>query len=89
MDTTYKGWNLAFHGVQKGILTEEDGPPFNMDIFRHYLQYTYMSCGQVGGIEVPDVANIESLVLAANVQMYEPRPFDYATYVYKNYMKVS
>lgn len=44
MDTTYKGWNLDFHRVQKGILTKEDGPPFNMDIFRHYLQYTYMSC---------------------------------------------
>lgn len=32
MDTTYKGWNLAFHKVDR-----RGFPPFNMDMFRHYL----------------------------------------------------
>lgn len=46
-----------------------------------------MPCGQVGGIEVPDVASIGPLLLATNVHMYEPSPFDYATYLAKKLHK--
>lgn len=80
-DTTYIDWKLAIHKAQLGKLTEEDGPPFSIDLFRHYLKYTYMSCKQVGGVEVPNLASIGTLVLASNIQMYEPRPFNYATYL--------
>lgn len=67
MDTTYQGWNLVIRKEEKGRLTEEDGPPYDMTIFKKYLQYTYMACGQVGGVEAPDVANIGPLVLAADI----------------------
>lgn len=67
--------------VENGRLTEEDGPPYDMTIFKKYLQYTYMACGQVGGVEAPDVANIGPLVLAAEVERHEPRVFDFASYL--------
>lgn len=81
MDTTYTGWKISIHKRQPRKLNEEYGPSFSIDLFRHYLQYTYMSCEQVGGVEVPDLASIGPLVLASNIQMYEPGPFDYATYL--------
>lgn len=37
MDTTYTGWKFSIHKRQTGKLTEEDKPPFNIDLFRHYL----------------------------------------------------
>lgn len=37
---------------------------------------------------MPDLASIGSLVLASNIQMYEPRPFDYATYLVERLHKV-
>lgn len=52
--------------VEKGKLTDEDGPPFDINIFRQYLQCTYMVCRQVGGVEVLDVAQVGPLVLAAD-----------------------
>lgn len=81
MDTTYLGGKLEIHRKEPGILTEQDGLPFNFELFRHYFQYTYMSCRQLGGVEVPDLMNIGPMVLASNIQMYEPRPFDYACYL--------
>lgn len=44
MDTTHQGWNLVFHKAEKGRLTEEDGPPYDINIFKKYFQYTYMAC---------------------------------------------
>lgn len=52
-------------------MTDEDGPPFDINIFRQYLQYTYMACEQVEGVETLDVAWVGPLVLAANTQMHE------------------
>lgn len=34
MDTTYQGWNFAIHGAEKGKLIDEDGPPYDVNIFR-------------------------------------------------------
>lgn len=34
MDMAYQGWNLAIHKVEKGKLTNEDGPPYDVNIFR-------------------------------------------------------
>ncbi|XP_059067603.1 uncharacterized protein LOC131858388 [Cryptomeria japonica] len=66
---------------EKGQLTKQDGPPFEITLFRQYLQYTYWACGQVCGEKVLDVTRIGPLVLAIDIQMHEPRPFDYATYL--------
>lgn len=33
MDTIYNGWNLAIHKAEKGKLTNEDEPPFDIHIF--------------------------------------------------------
>lgn len=52
-----------------------------MTIFKKYLQYSYMACGQVGGVEAPDVANIGPLVLAADIQRHDPRAFYFASYL--------
>ncbi|XP_059067653.1 uncharacterized protein LOC131858431 [Cryptomeria japonica] len=73
MDIVYNGWNLAIHKDEKGKLKNEYRPPFGITIFRQYLQYTYMACSQVGGVEVPDVTRVGALVLTANTQMHEPR----------------
>lgn len=37
MDTTYLGWKLGVHKEEVGQLTKQDGPPFNIDLFRNYL----------------------------------------------------
>lgn len=37
MDTTYTSWKFSIHKRQAGELIEEDEPPFNIDLFRHYL----------------------------------------------------
>lgn len=67
MDTTYQGWNLVFHKAEKGRLTEDDRPPYDINILKKYFQYTYMACGQVGGVKALDVARMGLMVLAADV----------------------
>lgn len=37
IDTTYQCWNLALHKAEKGRLTEEDGSPYDLNIFKRYL----------------------------------------------------
>lgn len=81
IDTTHTVWKLAIHKTEKGRIMEEDGPPFEINLFRQYLQYTYWACNQVCGEEVPDIARIGPLVLTADIQMHDSRPFDYATYL--------
>lgn len=66
---------------REGEVNIGNHPPYDMTIFKKYLQYTYMACGQVGGVEAPDVANIGLLVLAADIQRHEPRAFDFASYL--------
>lgn len=40
-----------------------------------------MSCGKLGGVEFLDLMSIGPLVLASDIQMYEPKPFGYASYL--------
>lgn len=72
MYTTYTGWKIAIHKRQLGKLTKEDGPPFSIDLFRHYLQYTYMSCRQVGGVEVPNLLSIRPLFYLLTYKCISP-----------------
>lgn len=44
MDMTYQGWTLAIHMVEKGKLMDKDGPGYDVNILKQYLQYTYMAC---------------------------------------------
>lgn len=37
IDTTYQSCNFTIHKAEKGRLTEEDGPPYDMTIFKKYL----------------------------------------------------
>lgn len=65
-------------------LTTENGPPFNINMFKTYLGMTYKSYGQVGGMGILDLMEIGPMVLVYDVQMLEPRPYDYTKYVVDN-----
>lgn len=62
---------------------ENDGPPFHVDLFEPYLKYTYFSVCQVLGTESPEFMSIVQMVIAANIQYHNARPFDYASYIFK------
>lgn len=72
------------HKIDKEPLNIVDGPPFSVKFFKTYLDMTYQSCGQVGGMEAPDLMEIGPMVFALNFQMLEPRPYDYVEYVVDN-----
>lgn len=69
------------HKIVREPLTVADGPPFNINIFKIYLDMTYQSCEQLGGMGVPNLMEIGPMVLASDIQMLDARPFDYAKYV--------
>ena len=72
------------HKVFREPLTVVDGPPFNINMFKTYLDMKYQSCGHIGGMGVLDLRVIGPMVLASNIQMFDPRPYDYVEYVFNN-----
>lgn len=87
MDTTYKGQRLPLHRPRNDgnlvPLEDGDGPPFHVDLFEPYMKYTYLSVGNVMGIEAPEFMSIRPMVIVADVQCQNPRPFDYASHICK------
>ena len=70
--------------IEKEPLTAVNGPPFSIKFFKTYFDMRYQSCGQVGGMEAPNLIEIGPMVLASNIQMLEPRAYDYVEYVIDN-----
>lgn len=61
--------------------SSNENPPFNIDFFEEYFQYTYYSAGQVLVIEVPPLMSTTLMVLAVDIQRKDARSFDYANYL--------
>lgn len=54
-----------------------------MDLFEHYIKYTYYSPRQVLGVEVPGLMTLEPMVIAADVQSHHPKFFEYVALVHR------
>lgn len=86
MDTSYKWWKLPLHrpkgpGNQLKIFSSGKKPPFHVDSFEEYYQYTYYLVGQALGIDALADMTIAPMVLAIDLQSQDVRPYDYAEYL--------